>query len=76
MRNITAVTVTSRNLPVKVAAEWVGPRAATCRTPKGSSVRACYGFLNPICFAIAASSILTGRSLGSVQFLKRRGTTA
>jgi hypothetical protein len=35
-----------------------------------------YGFLSPICFATAASSILVGRSLGRVQFLKRCGTTA
>jgi hypothetical protein len=35
-----------------------------------------YGFLIPICLATAASSILTGRSLGRVQFLKRCGTTA
>jgi len=35
-----------------------------------------YGFVSPSSFASWASSILTGRSLGSVQFLKRCGTTA
>ncbi len=30
-----------------------------------------YFLMNPICFAIAASSIRVGRSLGNVQFLKR-----
>ena len=35
-----------------------------------------YGFVSPSSFASWASSILTGRSLGRVQFLKRCGTTA
>jgi hypothetical protein len=35
-----------------------------------------YGFVIPSSFASWASSILTGRSLGRVQFLKRCGTTA
>ena len=35
-----------------------------------------YGFVSPSSFASWASSILTGRSLGKVQFLKRCGMTA
>jgi hypothetical protein len=35
-----------------------------------------YGFVSFICFASSASSILAGRSLGRVQFLKRCGMTA
>jgi hypothetical protein len=35
-----------------------------------------YGFVSPSIFASWESSILTGRSLGRVQFLKRCGTTA
>jgi hypothetical protein len=35
-----------------------------------------YRLVSFICFAISASSILAGRSLGSVQFLKRCGMTA
>jgi hypothetical protein len=35
-----------------------------------------YGFVSPSAFASPASSILTGMSLGRVQFLKRCGTTA
>src|ERR1700676_259593 len=34
-----------------------------------------YGFVSPSSLASWASSILTGRSLGRVQFLKRWGTT-
>src|ERR1700685_4269573 len=37
---------------------------------------AAYRFVSPSSFASSASSILTGRSLGRVQFLKRCGTTA
>lgn len=33
-------------------------------------------FTNPICFPIIRSRIRLGRSMGSVQSLKRRGTTA
>jgi hypothetical protein len=35
------------------------------------SIERGYFLMNPICFAIAASSIRVGRSLGNVQFLKR-----
>ena len=35
-----------------------------------------YGFVSPSSFASWLSSILAGRSLGRVQFLKRCGTTA
>src|SRR6266851_7059603 len=35
-----------------------------------------YRLVSFICFAISASSILAGRSLGRVQFLKRCGMTA
>jgi hypothetical protein len=34
-----------------------------------------YDFVNPSAFAIPASSILVGMSLGRVQFLNRCGTT-
>jgi hypothetical protein len=38
--------------------------------------KAGYDFVSPSSFASWVSSILTGRRLGSVQFLKRCGTTA
>jgi hypothetical protein len=48
--------------------------AATVR--KSNASEAGYGLVRPSCFASTASSILAGRSLGRVQFLKRCGTTA
>ena len=54
--------------------------ALWCFRPRGchseSTFEPGYAFVNPNCFASSASTILVGRSLGKVQFLKRCGTTA
>jgi hypothetical protein len=51
----------------------LGPLIVRCENPP---FEAGYGFVSFICFASSASSILAGRSLGRVQFLKRCGMTA
>ena len=51
----------------------IGSLVMRCENPP---FEAGYGFVSPSAFASPASSILTGRSLGRVQFLKRCGTTA
>ena len=52
--------------------EWNSSSGAV----KGRSFGTGCGFMNPSCFATTASSILAGRSLGKVQFLKRCLMTA
>jgi len=52
--------------------EWSSSSGAV----EGRSFGAGCGFMNPSCFATTASSILAGRSLGKVQFLKRWLMTA
>jgi hypothetical protein len=51
----------------------IGSLVMRCENPP---FEAGYGFVSPSSFANWASSILTGRSLGKVQFLKRCGTSA
>ena len=59
-----------------VVGEETPDEGAVDKTHRRPSFEADQSFVSFICFASSASSILTGRSLGKVQFLKRCGTTA